>query len=45
MLLFQKLVGTKQLKSHDKNKIAAPWEIFKNHFHNPVVQDNIRGSK
>jgi REP element-mobilizing transposase RayT len=45
MPLFQNSVVTKQLQSQDKNKLVAQWTIFKNHFHNPTIQDNIRSSK
>jgi len=45
MSIFQSSVVTKHLKTQKKEKIAIQWEIFKNHFHNPVIQDNIRNSK
>lgn len=45
MPLFQNSVVTKQLQSQDKTKLVAQWNVFKNHFHNPVIQDNIRNSK
>jgi REP element-mobilizing transposase RayT len=45
MPLFQKSVVAKQLQSQDKTKLVAQWNVFKNHFHNPAIQDNIRNSK
>ena len=45
MPLFQKSVVAKQLQSQDKTKLVAQWNVFKNHFHNPAIQDNIRSSK
>lgn len=45
MPLFQNSVITKQLQSQDKIKLLTQWNVFKNHFHNPVIQDNIRSSK
>jgi len=45
MSLFQSSVVTKLLQSQDKETIAIKWNIFKNHFHNPITQENIRNSK
>ena len=45
MPLFQNSVVTKQLQSQDKTKLVDAWNVFKNHFHNPTIQDNIRSSK
>ncbi|HWS59559.1 MAG TPA: N-6 DNA methylase [Flavobacterium sp.] len=45
MSLFQNSVVAKQLQSQDKSKLVAQWNVFKNHFHNPTIQDNIRSSK
>lgn len=45
MSLFQNSVVTKQLQSQDKTKLINGWNAFKNHFHNPAIQDNIRSSK
>lgn len=45
MALFQNSVTEKHLKSQDKNKLISKWDIFKNHFLNPTIQDNIRNSK
>jgi type I restriction-modification system DNA methylase subunit len=45
MPLFQNSVVAKQLQSQDKNKLVNGWNAFKNHFHNTIIQDNIRSSK
>lgn len=45
MSLFQNSVVTKHLQSQDKIKLIAQWNVFKNHFQNPIIQDNIRNSK
>ena len=45
MPLFQNSVVTKQLQSQEKTKLVDAWNVFKNHFHNPTIQDNIRSSK
>jgi hypothetical protein len=45
MSLFQKSVITKELQSQDKSKLVLQWNIFKNHFQNTLIQDNIRSSK
>ncbi|MGL2962922.1 Eco57I restriction-modification methylase domain-containing protein [Flavobacterium sp. RSB2_4_14] len=45
MPLFQNSVVAKQLQSQDKNKLVDAWNAFKNHFHNTIIQDNIRSSK
>ena len=45
MPLFQNSVVAKQLQSQDKNKLVNRWNAFKNHFHNTIIQDNIRSSK
>ncbi|PWA06834.1 Eco57I restriction-modification methylase domain-containing protein [Flavobacterium psychrotolerans] len=45
MSLFQKSVVAKQLQSQDKTQLVAQWNVFKSHFHNPSIQDNIRSSK
>jgi hypothetical protein len=45
MSIFQSSVVTKYLKTQNKEKIAIQWELFKTHFHNPTIQDNIRNSK
>lgn len=45
MPLFQNSVVAKQLQNQDKNKLVNGWNAFKNHFHNTIIQDNIRSSK
>jgi REP element-mobilizing transposase RayT len=45
MSIFQSSVVTKHLKTQNKEKITIQWELFKNHFHNPAIQENIRNSK
>jgi type I restriction-modification system DNA methylase subunit len=45
MGLFQKSVIKQQLKFLPKQKVEIAWEKFTNHFHNPIVQENIRASK
>lgn len=45
MSIFQSSVVTKQLKTQNKLKIATQWDVYKNHFLNPVIQENIRNSK
>lgn len=44
MPLFQKSVISKYLKSQDKEKITKQWLIYKNHFHNQTIQENIQKS-
>ena len=45
MGLFQKSVIKQQLKFLPKQKVETAWENFTNHFHNPLIQENIRASK
>jgi len=45
MSLFQSSVVTKLLQSQNKETIAIKWNVFKTHFHNPTIQENIRNSK
>ncbi|MBX9807471.1 MAG: N-6 DNA methylase [Flavobacteriaceae bacterium] len=45
MPLFQKSVIAKYLKTQDKTILSNQWTDFKNHFHNPTIQENIRNSK
>ena len=45
MPLFQSSVITKHLQSQNKEIIALKWESFKNHFHNPKVQEEIKSLK
>lgn len=45
MSLFQKTVINKYLNQQDKNLLTEKWEVYKSHFHNPIIQENIRTSK
>lgn len=45
MPLFQKTIISKYLKTQNPEIINQKWELFKSHFHNPVIQENIRNSK
>ena len=45
MSLFQNSVVTKYLNSQNKNTILEQWNVYKNHFLNPTIQENIRNSK
>ena len=45
MPLFQKSVVKKYLEQLDRDIIAKKWDLFKNHFQDIDIQDNIRNSK
>ncbi|MDP3358218.1 MAG: transposase, partial [Lutibacter sp.] len=45
MPLFQSSVITKHLQNQNKENLALKWESFKNHFHNPKVQEEIKSLK
>ncbi len=45
MAFFQNTVTDKYLNSLDKLKIQQKFVTFKEHFHNPQIQQNIRNSK
>lgn len=45
MPLFQKSVLAKQLQNQDKSILQTQWNVFKNHFQNLAIQNNIRNSK
>lgn len=45
MAFFQNTVTDKYLNSLDKLKIQQKFVTFKEHFHNPEIQENIRNSK
>ncbi|MHB1105354.1 MAG: Eco57I restriction-modification methylase domain-containing protein [Lutibacter sp.] len=45
MALFQSSVITKHLQHQNKENLALKWENFKNHFHNPKVQEEIKSLK
>lgn len=45
MSLFQKAVISKYLQAQSKETITNKWNLFKNHFLNPNVQEDIKGLK
>lgn len=45
MPLFQNSVVTKYLQNQNKTNLANQWNLFKNHFLNPKVQEDIKGLK
>ena len=45
MPLFQNTVVTKYLNGQNKETITSKWNIYKNHFLNPKVQEDIRNLK
>ena len=45
MALFQKTVITKYLQTQNKENLIEKWDLFRAHFHNPIIQKNIRNSK
>ena len=45
MPLFQNSVVTKYINAQNKNTVLEQWNIYKNHFLNPTIQENIRHSK
>jgi type I restriction-modification system DNA methylase subunit len=45
MTLYQKKVLDKYIKALDKKAIQEKYETFKTHFHNPIIQENIKKSK
>ncbi|MCP2037327.1 N-6 DNA methylase [Chryseobacterium sp. HSC-36S06] len=45
MSLFQKTVISKYLKTQNQESISKKWELFREHFHNATIQENIRSSK
>ena len=44
MSLFQSSVVAKYLSTQNEEIIATKWQLFKNHFQNPTIQENIRNS-
>ncbi len=44
MGIFQISILRNYLKNLDQNKVNQAWEIFKAHFHDPDIQENIRNS-
>jgi type I restriction-modification system DNA methylase subunit len=45
MALFQKSVLHQYIKQLDKNQVATAYAVFKSHFHNATIQQQIRESK
>ena len=45
MPLFQNSVVNKYLNTQNKQTILEQWNVYKNHFLNPTIQENIRNSK
>jgi type I restriction-modification system DNA methylase subunit len=45
MSIFQNTIFQKYLKTLNQETINQKWEIFKGHFHNAEIQENIRNSK
>lgn len=45
MSLFQQSVLKKYLTDIDKSQLENAWQLFREHFFNPVIQQNIRDSK
>lgn len=45
MPLFQNNIINKYLQAQNQALVAQQWAVYQKHFHNPHVQDNIRGSK
>lgn len=45
MSLFQNTVLSKYLNTQDPELLSQKWEEFSSHFHDPVIQENIRNSK
>lgn len=43
--MFQKTIIKKYLKTQDSQILQNKWTEFQNHFHNPIIQENIRNSK
>jgi type I restriction-modification system DNA methylase subunit len=45
MSLFQNAVLKKYIADLNKQELSAAWQLFKTHFHDPVIQQNIRLAK
>jgi len=45
MPLFQQSVLKKYIADLNKEELAAAWQLFKTHFHDPLIQQNIRLAK
>ncbi len=44
-IMFQQTVLKKYLKAQDPAELESRWTAFRDHFHSPEVQENIRSSK
>jgi hypothetical protein len=45
MALFQKTVISKYLQTQNSENLISKWDLFRTHFHHPIIQENIRNSK
>jgi hypothetical protein len=45
MSLFQNAVLKKYIADLNKQELSAAWQLFKTHFHDPLIQQNIRLAK
>jgi hypothetical protein len=45
MAIFQNTVVNKYLNNQNEQVISEKWNIYKTHFFDPEVQENIRDSK
>ena len=45
MALFQKTVISKYLQTQNSKNLIAKWDLFRGHFHDPILQQNIKNSK
>lgn len=45
MAFFQKSVLEKYLRTQDESQVMASYAVFKDFFHNPTIQQNIRQAK
>ena len=43
--MFQKTILSKYLQTQNPENLITQWDLFRAHFHNPVIQANIRNSK
>lgn len=43
--MFQKTIIAKYLQTQNAENLLAKWNLFRTHFHNTTIQENIRNSK
>lgn len=43
--MFQKTIIAKYLQTQNAQNLLAKWNLFRTHFQNPLIQENIRNSK